>query len=93
MPSVQVSTRSDSQSVAQAGQVRVKVFVSLPVETSHSHAPETNGGSTQTVGANVVGEVVVKVVDSVVDAVVVDFVVDPVVRVVADVDSVVGDVD
>ena len=76
MPSVQVSTRSDSQSVAQAGQVRVKVFVSLPVETSHSHAPPTNSGSTQTVvGANVVGEIVDDAVDSVVGAVLVDFVV------------------
>ena len=48
VPSVQGSTRSDSQSVAHAGQVRVKVLVNAPVETSHSHAPPTNSGTTQT---------------------------------------------
>ena len=51
----------------------MKVLVNAPVETSHSHAPPTNSGTTQTVSAVVVGivaDVVDLVVDSVVDSVV-----------------------
>ena len=53
----------------------MKVLVNAPVETSHSHAPPTNSGTTQTVVVSVVvvgivADVVDSVVDSVVDAVV-----------------------
>ena len=50
----------------------MKVRVNAPVETSHSHAPPTNSGSTQTVVVSaVVAEIIVDlVVDSVVDSVV-----------------------
>ena len=105
VPSVQGSVRSDSQSVAHAGQVRVQVLVNSPVEASHSHAPQTNAGTTHSVvvSAVVVGivvaivvetvDAVVEAVDAVVEAVdaVVDLVVDSVVDLVVDsvVDSVV----
>ena len=65
VPSVQGSTRSDSQSVAHAGQVRVKVLVNSPVEASHSHAPPTSGGTTHAVVGSVA--VVVGIVADVVD--------------------------
>ena len=65
VPSVQDSTRSDSQSEAHAGQVRVKVFVNSPVEASHSHAPPTSGGTTHAVVGSVA--VVVGIVADVVD--------------------------